>query len=54
MKCSQNLVEYEKLKQQTLKITQVTQKILNLAIASDLYERSKNEEALKTKLANLS
>jgi hypothetical protein len=47
MKCSQNLIEYENLKRQTLQIAQVSQKILNIAIEADLYERSKFEGIIK-------
>jgi hypothetical protein len=53
MKCSQNLIEYEKLKSQTLKISQVSQKILNIAIAADLYERSKQADLVNQKLQEL-
>jgi hypothetical protein len=50
MKCSQNLIEYESLKKQTLKIAQVTQKIVNIAIEAELYERSKHFDLVKRKL----
>jgi hypothetical protein len=53
MKCSANIVEYELLKKETLKITQISQKILNIAYEADLYERSKHRAEIEEKLAEI-
>jgi hypothetical protein len=50
MKCSANIIEYELLKKETLKIAQISQKILNIAYQADLYERSKHRNEIDDKL----
>ncbi len=53
MNCSANIVEYELLKKETLKIAQISQKILNIAYEADLYERSKHRAEIEEKLADI-
>lgn len=53
MKCSANIIEYELLKKETLKIAQISQKILNIAFEADIYERSKHMSEVEEKLLEI-